>query len=662
MKLPIGLMGTALIFWGLQTGYLIYGCAMATVLEGSRFLRQRWEFTPEDFYRIVDICVLIILGMTIYRFSIGTDSMVRWLPIAIFPLLTVQAYSVVQGVDLGALFYVIRLKEKRRPAHNRHIINISYHTLVVVLISASAANLRTPAFYIGLTLCSCWALWPLRSRRYKVMVWALIFVMATIIGWYGQIGLHRLQLWLEGAVADILLQGNLYKDPYQVTTSIGDVGKLKLSNRIIMWVEPETTLKIPQLFHQNTYNTYRSYQAGRWFSPRSPLLPIQKKGATGCWQLGQVDDVGPYQAWISGTLNSEDGVLALPSGVITIEGLEAMELGQTNLGAIRVKGGPKSFYFRINWKNQGARGAPPYLDDLQIPVEYQTIISAVAAELNLNTLSHRQAKKAITDYFSKFSYTLIQKESDVEAMPLETFLRDTHAGHCEYFATATSLLLRAAGIPARYVTGFLVNEYSTLGNCFVLRSRHAHAWSLAYLDGIWQTVDNTPSQWSDLESQKSSYFQFLMDVADYMKYKFDSWWSIKRLSDKQTLLFWLAIALIPLILWRFMRYRRVMVQRGRNEIPPPKNNFWRERYSFDRIDAYVHGLGFGRYNWESYAHWINRLERGGFSDEAIALLKVIVQMHYRMCFHLPGITSEEERWLAENVETWISSIKDNFFE
>jgi transglutaminase-like putative cysteine protease len=68
------------------------------------------------------------------------------------------------------------------------------------------------------------------------------------------------------------------------------------------------------------------------------------------------------------------------------------------------------------------------------------------------------------------------------------------AGHCEYFATAMVILARAAGIPARYVTGYLQGERNRFSRRFVVRQSDAHAWAEVYFPGAgWVTFDATPA-------------------------------------------------------------------------------------------------------------------------------------------------------------------------
>ncbi len=77
--------------------------------------------------------------------------------------------------------------------------------------------------------------------------------------------------------------------------------------------------------------------------------------------------------------------------------------------------------------------------------------------------------------------------------PLSDFVLNNGAAHCQYFASAMVIMSRAAGIPARYVTGFFAHEpYGT--DQMVVRQRDAHAWAECYIDGTgWVTIDATPA-------------------------------------------------------------------------------------------------------------------------------------------------------------------------
>lgn len=71
------------------------------------------------------------------------------------------------------------------------------------------------------------------------------------------------------------------------------------------------------------------------------------------------------------------------------------------------------------------------------------------------------------------------------------FLRESDTGYCVHFASAATVLLRAAGIPARYVEGYVTEVRA--GETAVIRERMAHAWVEYYLERVgWVTLDPTP--------------------------------------------------------------------------------------------------------------------------------------------------------------------------
>jgi hypothetical protein len=71
-------------------------------------------------------------------------------------------------------------------------------------------------------------------------------------------------------------------------------------------------------------------------------------------------------------------------------------------------------------------------------------------------------------------------------------LFETRKGFCEHYASSFVFLMRAAGIPARVVTGYQGGEYNELGKYYIVRQSDAHAWAEVWLAGRgWQRVDPT---------------------------------------------------------------------------------------------------------------------------------------------------------------------------
>lgn len=107
--------------------------------------------------------------------------------------------------------------------------------------------------------------------------------------------------------------------------------------------------------------------------------------------------------------------------------------------------------------------------------------------------SQWEQAQAIVDYVRRSaSYDL-----NTKAMPTGEedfamwFLQESDTGYCVHFATAATVLLRAADIPARYVTGYMT--WTRAGETVTVQQKNAHAWTEIYIGGIgWVSVDATP--------------------------------------------------------------------------------------------------------------------------------------------------------------------------
>ena len=93
---------------------------------------------------------------------------------------------------------------------------------------------------------------------------------------------------------------------------------------------------------------------------------------------------------------------------------------------------------------------------------------------------------------TRFGYTLTQPDP-VPKDPLAYFLLRRRAGHCEYFATAMTVMVRSLGIPARYINGFLLGEYNDVADSYIVRGSDAHSWVEVYFPEYgWIPFDPTP--------------------------------------------------------------------------------------------------------------------------------------------------------------------------
>lgn len=99
--------------------------------------------------------------------------------------------------------------------------------------------------------------------------------------------------------------------------------------------------------------------------------------------------------------------------------------------------------------------------------------------------------RALTMYREQdFHYTLEPPELGDDMV--DEFLFDTKRGFCEHYAGSFTALMRAAGLPARVVVGYLGGEQNAVGDYYVVRQSDAHAWSEVWIAGRgWVRVDPT---------------------------------------------------------------------------------------------------------------------------------------------------------------------------
>jgi transglutaminase-like putative cysteine protease len=120
---------------------------------------------------------------------------------------------------------------------------------------------------------------------------------------------------------------------------------------------------------------------------------------------------------------------------------------------------------------------------------------------------------------TQFSYSLNLTGKPSED-PLAYFLFVSHAGHCEYYASAMAIMLRTLGIPSREVNGFLPGEYNDLGGDYVIRASDAHSWVEVYFPGSgWQVFDPTPAA----APYETSFLKRLGQYADWMEITWNEW-------------------------------------------------------------------------------------------------------------------------------------------
>ena len=114
---------------------------------------------------------------------------------------------------------------------------------------------------------------------------------------------------------------------------------------------------------------------------------------------------------------------------------------------------------------------------------------AFARELRATQPDDPSYVRAVLARFNKEEYFYTLAPPLYEGDSVDGFLFDGRRGFCEHYASSFALLLRAAGIPARVVTGYQGGKMN--GDYMIVRQSDAHAWTEALVDGQWTRFDPT---------------------------------------------------------------------------------------------------------------------------------------------------------------------------
>lgn len=130
--------------------------------------------------------------------------------------------------------------------------------------------------------------------------------------------------------------------------------------------------------------------------------------------------------------------------------------------------------------------------DLALPDDRHPRARALAAELRAASADDADYVQRVLRRFTTEPYAYTLEPAPLGADPIDDFLFRTREGFCEHYASSFAVLMRAAGVPARVVTGYQGGEANPYGGYMLVRQSSAHAWNEVWLAGRgWTRVDPT---------------------------------------------------------------------------------------------------------------------------------------------------------------------------
>ena len=687
MKTPPLLLGATLVFWGWNTGYLWAGVVLGLGLEGSRLLKNRWELSDEDFSRIWTFCTLLFLASTVYAFTsnegpsdfrgffenptplttrnAGTASartaasLIRWLPMTFFLFMGAQAYSSRTGVPLETISLIMRRRWKKARASGQPLppgrgLDISYFYFALCLFASSIHTSEGQTFFWGMSILVAWALWPLRSPRFGVVAWVLTLALAMGLGFVGQGGVNKLRGYLENLNPQwITGWGRRSFDASHSRSELGRIGRVKLSGRIVMRVESRVG-PVPALLRQACYRTYKLES---WYSDVSRSsyenIPSETNGTSWILISGKTNTATVN---ISAYLDGGRGLLALPSGSGQLDYLPAFILQKNVLGTVLAEG-PGLIIFDASFGPGLTIDSEPSLqEDLFVHPRETVAVDEVISRLGLKGLPPAAVLRNLREFFAnEFTYSIWHepgKQREITNSPVANFLLHDRRGHCEYFATATTLLLRRLEIPARYAVGYAVHDGAK--GKYVVRERDGHAWCLVWdaASKTWQDFDTTPASWMAEEKKLGASLQWISDAWSRLVFEFSKLrWGQTNLR-KYLLMGVTPVLLLLLYQILFRRRKRKSAKAGERSADswPGLDSEWYE------LEKRFKKRGWTRPPGEPLAAWLQRIVREAGRDDWREPLEEMIRLHYRYRFDPEGLSSEERATLRHQAKRCVAQL------
>ena len=691
MKMPRFLLLAALLFWGWESGLLVFGTVLGVVLESPRFIKVRWDFTEADFRRILTFCTLLALATMVYAFTtneasgglsgllhaspvaaarsagIAATSFLRWMPGTLFLFVAAQKFSERETVPLSAISDIFRWQRRRQAgALAERNVDVTYPYFMVCLFSAGIhTNEGSRSYFWGECILLAWALWSLRSRRFGVAIWLCAFGLAVALGYSGARGIGLMARAAENFNAQWMQRFFRQRfDPTQSITAIGEIGRLKLSPRIVIRLKTRNGDPPPNYLREASYRFYhlQTWRAGSVGNEPAEMLPATN--TTTCSLQADktnapvVVNIACYLDGYSKGVGAPEGLLPLPTGCSRLENLPtsiaSVKINKT--GAV-VATGPGLMIFDAHYGPGATFDSPRDSStnswDLTVPTNEAPALDQVISKMNISGATDEKKLLAIRQFFAaNYSYTNWlgpDNMATTNETPLARFLLTSRSGHCEYFATATVLLLREMKIPARYAVGYAVHEPS--GKGYVVRERDAHAWCLAWdaREQIWKDFDTTPASWIAEENKRASAMQWFSDFWSWVRFQ------IERIRWGQTNLrqyiLWALAPVMALLLYQIIFRRRRKRQRARQNETAVETIFRQGLDSeFYLLESRLAARGVPRQGGELLSDWLGRaLAEPALSDLREPLQKLL-RLHYRHRFDPQGLNAEERENLKRETK------------
>lgn len=303
----------------------------------------------------------------------------------------------------------------------------------------------------------------------------------------------------QNPIFSLLSKSDELKSGISDSVSLGKVGEIQMDNTVAFRV-----YGLPKSLDSTKFywrvSVFDKFTGEKWISTKDSKVEIRK----------QSEQSFSYIIFLEPTFARYLPLLDYPAGVSSVEGIQAQVYVQEG-NVFRLSQSIDKPIKYIGYSSNTLLYEDPPEHYMELPESIPKGILKLAQEISENAETPEEKVKKVINYFSTngFSYSL--KLENYENDPLEYFLLVSRKGNCEYYASATALLLRIMGVPARIVGGYKGAIWNNIGKYYIVTNSMAHVWVEAFVNGSWIKVDTTPP-YLPAGIRKVSWFSLLSDT------------------------------------------------------------------------------------------------------------------------------------------------------
>ncbi len=483
------------------------------------------------FYRLEKVSPWVVPTAQYIAFVLLVGTMVFAYVLMAYPILSEQRIHLFSGVSAAALsgfaFGFLLGARIWRPGVT--LIPCALGVFIIAAFNGAArlepalvmAGLSSVA-YLGLESPSRLASQPLTplAPRIKWRVALLlppIFLIAAGINWT----LPRVQGRVELATADLMNTSTTHYSSFSAESRLGDLAQLQLSPKVVMRVWSTHPQKLRgRIFTHFDGRAWKAPATSVRQLPAAPGLPALDR-ATSDWlenipgtsyvppnpESDSASEGGAIRTKIVQT-SFNPGLLVSPARQVIVRADTSSistDLHQTLTMPLSTSVEIYAILNRRSGDLVQPGAAPPELlaETRRLPERLDPRLVQLARRLAGEATSPEERIHHTVQFLQNECHYSLEVGKFRSEDPVAEFVFDKKRGYCEYFASATAVLLRWQDIPCRYVTGFVVQEWNRRGGHFTVREADAHAWVEAYVpDRGWVEVDPTPQ--AEFEAVRAS--------------------------------------------------------------------------------------------------------------------------------------------------------------